>query len=301
MANHYQILIIGGGNAGLSVASQLLIKRSNLNIGIIDPSEKHYYQPAWTLVGAGIFDINKTVRNEKDVIPKNTTWIKEAVAEFMPDENRVKCLTGDEFTYDYLVVCPGIQLDWNKIKGLKETLGKNNVSSNYSFQHAPYTWEMIENFKGGTAVFTNPTTPIKCGGAPHKIMYLACDYWRKKGILDKCDVHYISGAGVIFGVKEYADTLKKVVAKYNIHVHYGANVTAIDGEKKTVEFETKEIDENLNQKLSSKNAGCYGIIENSADKELKKVTLNFDLCHTVPPQSAPDFIKNSPLRDSANP
>lgn len=301
MANHYQILVIGGGNAGLSVASQLLRKRSDLNIGIIDPSEKHYYQPAWTLVGAGIFDINKTVRNEKDLIPKNTTWIKQAVTEFIPGENKVKCLSGDAFTYDYLVVCPGIQLDWNKIKGLKETLGKNNVSSNYSFQYAPYTWEMIENFPGGTAVFTNPTTPIKCGGAPHKIMYLACDYWRKKGILDKCDIHYISGASVIFGVKEYADTLKKVVAKYNIHVHYGANATAIDGENKTVEFETKEIDENLNQKLSSENAGSFDIIQNSALEELKKVTLKFDLCHVVPPQSAPDFIKNSPLRDLQNP
>lgn len=298
MSNHYQILVIGGGNAGLSVASQLLRKRSNLNIAIIDPSEKHYYQPAWTLVGAGIFDINKTVRNEKDLIPKNTTWIKESVSEFMPEENKVKCLSGAEFTYDYLVVCPGIQLDWNKIKGLKETLGKNNVSSNYSFQNAPYTWEMIENFQGGTAVFTNPTTPIKCGGAPHKIMYLACDYWRKKGILAKCDVHYISGASVIFGVKEYAETLLKAVAKYNIHVHYGASVTAIDGENKTVEFETKEIDANLNQKLSSENAG---IIENIAQGDLKKVTLKFDLCHAVPPQSAPDFIKNSPLRDSQNP
>ena len=301
MPNHYQILVIGGGNAGLSVASQLLRKRSNLNIGIIDPSEKHYYQPAWTLVGAGIFDINKTVRNEKDVIPKNTTWIKEAVSEFMPNENKVKCLSGAIFTYDYLVVCPGIQLDWNKIKGLEETLGKNNISSNYSFQYAPYTWEMIENFPGGTAVFTNPTTPIKCGGAPHKIMYLACDYWRKKGILDKCDVHYISGASVIFAVKEYAETLIKVIAKYNIHVHYGANVTAIDGKNKTVEFETKEIDDNLTQKLSSENVGYYSIVENDGVEELKKVTLNFDLCHAVPPQSAPDFIKNSPLRDAQNP
>ena len=301
MPNHYQILVIGGGNAGLSVASQLLRKRSNLNIGIIDPSEKHYYQPAWTLVGAGIFDINKTVRNEKDVIPKNTTWIKEAVSEFMPNENKAKCLSGAVFTYDYLVVCPGIQLDWNKIKGIEETLGKNNISSNYSFQHAPYTWEMIENFPGGTAVFTNPTTPIKCGGAPHKIMYLACDYWRKKGILDKCDVHYISGASVIFGVKEYAETLLKVIAKYNIHVHYSANVTAIDGKNKTIEFETKEIDDNLTQKLSSENAGYYDIVENDGVEELKKVTLKFDLCHAVPPQSAPDFIKNSPLRDAQNP
>ena len=301
MPNHYKILVIGGGNAGLSVASQLLRKRSNLNIGIIDPSEKHYYQPAWTLVGAGIFDINKTVRNEKDVIPKNTTWIKEAVSEFMPNENKVKCRSGAVLTYDYLVVCPGIQLDWNKIKGLEETLGKNNISSNYSFQYAPYTWEMIENFPGGTAVFTNPTTPIKCGGAPHKIMYLACDYWRKKGILDKCDVHYISGASVIFAVKEYAETLIKVIAKYNIHVHYGANVTAINGKNKTIEFETKEIDDNLTQKLSSENVGYYSIVENDGVEELKKVTLNFDLCHAVPPQSAPDFIKNSSLRDAQNP
>jgi sulfide:quinone oxidoreductase len=301
MSNHYQVLVIGGGNAGLSVASKLLIKKSGLKIGIVDPSEKHYYQPAWTLVGAGIFDIKKTIRNEKDLIPKNTTWIKDAVSGFEPTTNTVRCASGTEITYDYLVVCPGIQLDWNKIEGLKETLGKNNVSSNYSFQYAPYTWEIIKDFKGGTAVFTNPSTPIKCGGAPHKIMYLACDYWRKKGILDKCDVHYISGASMIFGVKEYADTLQKVLTKYNIHTHYGANVTAINGETKIIEFETKELGDNLIQKLSSENGASYGTVENTSTSDLKKVILKFDIAHLVPPQSAPDFIKTSPLRDEANP
>ncbi|MFQ3174177.1 MAG: sulfide:quinone oxidoreductase [Flavobacterium sp.] len=301
MSNHYQVLVIGGGNAGLSVASKLLIKKSGLKIGIVDPSEKHYYQPAWTLVGAGIYDIKKTIRNQKDLIPKNTTWIKAAISAFEPTANKVKCVSGTEITYDYLVVCPGIQLDWNKIDGLKETLGKNNVSSNYSFQYAPYTWEMIENFKGGTAVFTNPSTPIKCGGAPHKIMYLACDYWRKKGILDKCDVHYISGSSVIFGIKEYAETLEKQLATYNVHAHYGANVTAINGETKTIAFETKELDENLKQKLSSENDASHGRVENGSTSDLKKVILNFDIAHVVPPQSAPDFIKTSPLRDEANP
>lgn len=299
MANHYQILIIGGGNAGLSVASQLLIKKSNLKIAIIDPAEKHYYQPAWTLVGAGIFDINKTVRKEKDVIPKNTTWIKEAVSEFEPELNKVRCLSGMEITYDYMVVCSGIQLDWNKIGGLKETLGKNNVSSNYSFENAPYTWEMIKNFKGGTAVFTNPATPIKCGGAPHKIMYLAVDYWRKKGILDKCDVHYISGATMIFGVPEYKETLEKVLKKGNIKVHYSANTVRIDGQNKTITFETKNT-EFVKQSLSKAAAGCYSIAEANDADSVSQVTLNFDICHTVPPQSAPDFLKNSPLRDQAN-
>ncbi|MEP7232763.1 MAG: FAD/NAD(P)-binding oxidoreductase [Ginsengibacter sp.] len=273
-----KILIVGGGNAGLSVAAQLLRKDKSLEVIVIDPSEKHYYQPAWTLVGAGIFDIKKTERSEKSCIPKGATWIKDAVEIFLPNENKVICKSGTSYQYDAMIVCPGIQLDWNKIKGFKETLGKNNVSCNYSYDMAPYTWEMIKNFKGGKAVFTNPVGPIKCGGAPHKIMYLACDYWRKKGILDKCDVHYLSGGSVIFGVKEYAETLTKLVKHDNIKPHYSVNVNEIDGANKTVYYEEKNAD---------------GVIER---KEIK-----FDLCHAVPPQSARDFIKNSPLADAQNP
>jgi sulfide:quinone oxidoreductase len=299
--NHFQILIIGGGNAGLSVASQLILKNKDLFIGIVDPSEKHYYQPAWTLVGAGAFDIAKTEKKEADYIPKNTTWIKEAVATFSPEKNSVTCSNGTEITYDYMVVCPGIQLDWNKIEGLTETLGKNEVTSNYSFKTAPYTWELIKNFKGGTAVFTNPSTPIKCGGAPHKIMYLACDYWRKKGILDQCEVHYISGASVIFGVPEYAETLNKKLTQYNIKVHFGATITAIDGKTKTIHFESKEESKNIESKFAKLQASCYGIDENQDGTNISKVSLNFDICHTVPPQSAPDFIKKSPLSDANNP
>jgi sulfide:quinone oxidoreductase len=181
-------------------------------------------------------------------------------------------------SYDILIVCPGIQLDWQKINGLKETLGQNNVSSNYDFNSAPYTWEIIKNFKGGTAIFTNPSTPIKCGGAPHKIMYLAVDYWRKKGILDKCNVHYISGAGLIFSVKEYAETLIKVIKNGNIKTHFNANVTHIDGHNKKIYYEQKNE---------------FG--------EVEQKKISFDLCHTVPPQSAPNFIKSSSISDKSNP
>jgi len=273
-----KIIIVGGGNAGLSVASQLLQKDKSLQISIIDPSDKHYYQPAWTLVGAGVFDINKTVRNEKDYIPKGALWINEAVSSFFPEENKVLCKSGASFEYDAMIVCPGIQLNWSKIKGFTETLGKNGVSSNYSFDTAPYTWELIKNFRGGTAIFTNPVGPVKCGGAPHKIMYLACDYWRKQGILGKCNVHYLSGAGVIFDVKEYAATLTDLIKRLNIHPHFGVNVTAVDGENNTVYYDEKNKE---------------GVVE---QKEIK-----FDMCHAVPPQSAPDFIRSSPLADVNNP
>lgn len=278
MNKHYQILIVGGGNAGLSAASQLLIKNPSLKIGIIEPSEKHYYQPAWTLVGAGEFDIADTEKAEANYIPNGAEWIKDAVATFQPEQNQVTGKSKETYTYDTMIVAPGIQLDWHKIKGFKETMGKNEVTSNYAFDVAPYTWELIKNFEGGTAVFTNPSTPIKCGGAPHKIMYLACDYWRKKGILDRCNVQYISGATVIFGVKEYAETLTEVVERNNIHLNLFSNTLEINGDNKTVYYEQK--DEN-------------GVMQSKS--------LKFDMCHAVPPQSAPDFIKNSPLADVKNP
>ncbi|MEZ0486729.1 NAD(P)/FAD-dependent oxidoreductase [Fibrella aquatica] len=276
MTPHYQVLIIGGGNAGLSAAAQLLRKDETLQIGIIEPSVKHYYQPAWTLVGAGQFAIQDTEKPEHDYIPEGAFWIKDAVVTFQPNQNQVTCRSGDVIGYDSLVVVPGIQLDWSKINGLTETLRKNSVSSNYSFNSAAYTWELIKNFKGGTAVFTNPTTPVKCGGAPHKIMYLACDYWRKNGVLDKTEVHYISGAGAIFAVKEFAQTLEGLLKRYRIKTHYAQNVTEVDGTNKMIYFE-------------GKNAGG----------ELVKQSIRFDMAHITPPQSAPDFIKSSPLADPA--
>lgn len=270
---HYQILVIGGGNAGLSTASKLLIKDNSLKIGIIEPSEKHYYQPAWTLVGGGTFDIDDTVKDEKDFIPKGATWIKDAVVSFEPEQNQVTCGSGDKYTYDYLVVAPGIQLDWGKVKGLKETLGKNGVTSNYKFELAPYTWELLRNFKGGNAIFTNPNTPIKCGGAPQKIMYLVGDYFLKNGLKSKSNIHFYSGGGVIFGIKKYADTLNEVIDRYGIQTHFKHNLVEIDGPKKLAWFE---------------------------NEEGKRVEVKFEMIHVTPPQSAPDFIKNSPLAVPGN-
>ncbi|MEY4988301.1 MAG: hypothetical protein RL567_2080 [Bacteroidota bacterium] len=274
MKNHHQIVIVGGGNAGISIASQLLRKDASLDIAIVDGAKKHYYQPAWTLVGGGEFDIKDTERDEASVIPVGATWVQQMVDSFKPEENKITLADGKDISYDYLIAVPGIQLNWSEIKGLPETLGKNGVCSNYSFNTAPYTWECIQNTKGGKALFTNPHTPIKCGGAPQKIMYLAADYFRKNKI--KTQVEFWSGGTRVFGVEKYENTLKDVIARYGINTQFFVKLVEIDG--------------------PNKNAKFVGIGEANKDQEY---WVEFDMLHVTPPQSAPDFIRNSPLANAA--
>lgn len=276
MNNHKQVLIIGGGNAGISVAAQLLIKRPKLQISIIDPSDKHYYQPAWTLVGGGAFDISKTERSEASVIPKGAEWIKKKAIGFEPENKAVILENNERLTYDYLVIAPGIQLNWSEIKGLPETLGKNGVTSNYSYKTAPYTFELIKGLKSGKAIFHNPHTPVKCGGAPHKIMYLAADYFRKHGVLNNIKIEYHSGAGKLFSVDKYLQTLEEVVKRGNINLFFNEKLIEIDGPNKKALFE--------------------GI---GADNKGVQTWVNYDMIHVTPPQSAPDFVRNSTLVNEA--
>jgi sulfide:quinone oxidoreductase len=276
MITHYPILVVGGGNAGISVSAQLLNKNKKLQLAIIEPSDKHYYQPAWSLVGAGIFNKAKTVRSEASVIPKGATWIRDAVTSFKPEENKVYLNNGISLTYDYLIVAPGIQLNWGEVKGLKENLGKNGVCSNYDFRYADYTWTCIQQTHKGKAIFTNPHTPVKCGGAPQKIMYLASDYFRKQGRDKQIEVAMWTGGTRVFGVPKYEEVLKGIIAERHINMQFHQKLVEIDGENKRAKF--------------------IGIGEQNKDIES---WVDFSMIHVTPPQSAPDFIRNSPLANTA--
>ena len=273
---HYSILIVGGGAAGVSVANNMRRQNAGIDIAIIEPSEQHYYQPGFTIVGGGAYTLKQTLRNEADLIHPSVTWIKDYAESFQPDDNSLSLRSGDTLSYDYLVVCPGLQLDWDKIAGLKETLGKNNVCSNYSAATVEYTWECIQNIKEGTALFTQPPMPIKCAGAPQKIMYLAADRFRKRGTLDKFNIEFLNAGPAMFGVPFFAKALMKVVEGYGIITHFNHNLVAIDGPGKIATFEATDSDGNK-----------------------QRISKAFDMIHVTPPQSAPDFIKNSPLANAA--
>lgn len=268
ITDKHQIVIVGGGTAGISVAARLL-RKGYADVAVIEPSDVHYYQPLWTLVGGGQADAATTARPESSVMPKGATWIKNAAAAVDPDNKTVTCADGAVYEYDVLVVAPGIQLDWNRTEGLVEALGKDGVSSNYRFDLAPRTWEFIRDLRSGTAVFTMPSGPIKCAGAPQKIAYLASDYWRKQGVLSDIDVHLVVPTPRLFGIPAIADTLDTIAADYGITVHTGAEITSIDAASHKV-----------------------GVTPTAGGPD---TVLPYDVLHAVPRQSAPDWIKAGPL------
>ncbi len=269
---HHKVVIIGGGNAGISVAARLRRKLKGLDVAIIDPAATHYYQPLWTLVGGGVFPKEKSARPEASVIPKGVAWIQDAVAEVRPDESAVVTSGGKRIEYDFLVAAPGMQLNWNAIPGLPEALGKNGVCSNYSYDTVDKTWEFIRTFQGGTAVFTQPSTPIKCGGAPQKIAYLADDAFRRAGVREGTKIIFANGGAKLFSVEKYEKTLYRVVERKEIDLRLRTELVAIRRDAKEADF------------------------KNLDSGEL--TTVKYDMIHVTPPMSAPDFIRNSPLANA---
>lgn len=287
---HYQVLIIGGGTAGIMVAAQLMKKNKQLQIGIIEPSKRHYYQPAFTLVGAGAFDYQKTIRKTEDFIPKGVHWIQDHASMISPESNQVSTQKSGDLTYDFLVVCPGLVNNLDGIEGLREGIESGVVCSNYVDPNK--TWDLLQKFKGGNPIFTQPTTPIKCGGAPQKIAYLAAHYFKKKGISNKTNVVFATPGAVIFGVKIIADTLMRVIGRYNIHLKTFYAPIKIDSKNKVIYF--KEVSTGENKCMVNQN---NLLNEKHSGDEIMEIP--FDFLHLAPPQQAPDFVRNSILTNDA--
>lgn len=272
----FDVVVVGGGAAGVALASSLKARKPDLEIAIIDPAGTHYYQPGWTMVGAGVFDAQTTAKTMGSLIPRGVHWLKSAVAAFEPKNNAVILDGCRVVKYDRLVVCPGLKLDWARIEGLTETLGKNGVTSNYRYDLAPYTWKLVQGLKGGKAIFTQPPMPIKCAGAPQKALYLSAHDWETRGVLPNIEIDFMNAGGVLFGVKEYVPALEGYIKRYGANVNFFHNLVAIDGPGKTATFEVAK-----------------------PDAEKETITVDFDMIHVVPPQVAPDFIRVSPLADAA--
>ena len=268
----FDVVIIGGGTAGITVAARLRRADRALRVAVVEPSDKHFYQPLWTLVGGGVVTRESTMRPEASVMPRGVEWIRDFAETFRPEQRAVELRSGRSLIYNQLVVGAGIQMDWDKVRGLPDALGRDGVCSNYSYESVEATWRELSSFKEGTALFTMPNTPVRCGGAPQKILYLAEDYLRRHGLRDKARVMFVSAGKTIFGVPHYRKALEEIVARRGIETLFRHHLVEV------------------------RPAQREAVFENLETRELKVIPYN--MLHVTPPMSAPDFLKRSPLADA---
>ncbi len=266
MDEHHAVLVVGGGNAGISLAARLL-RMEKLDVAIIEPRMQHYFQPLFSHIGAGVARMEEATRPQESVMPRKATWIRGSVVQILPELNTVVLEDGDRIGYGQLVVCPGVQLDWDAVPGLAAAIDGVHGSSNYEAALVPKTWEIIRGLRSGTAVFTQPPGPAKCSGAAQKIAYMACDYWRKQGVLEKIDVYLVVATPTVFGMPDVDAELERKIADYGITLLPSTTVRAVDAAARTISL-----------------AGPTGVRE-----------IKYDALHVEPPQSAPDWLKATSL------
>lgn len=267
-----KIAVVGGGAAGISVAARLRKRLPHALVTVIDPTERHFYQPGFTFIGAGVWRPDDVWMRQADLMPKGVAWKKTAVLAVEADQKRVVLANGEKLAYDFLVLCPGIQENWSLIEGIsRETLGTGNVHSIYDFEGAAKTWAALEKFArtGGRGVFTDTWTKLKCGGAPKKICLLGEQLARRFGTRTAAKFDYFTASNHLWNVPLYTPRLQAIYDEREIPITLNAKLTGVDTAAKRAHF---------------------------VDRATGRTwTEDYDFLHVTPPQSAPDFVRQSGL------
>uniref|UniRef100_A0A8C5G954 Sulfide:quinone oxidoreductase, mitochondrial n=1 Tax=Gouania willdenowi TaxID=441366 RepID=A0A8C5G954_GOUWI len=262
------------GSGGIAMSARMKRMLGAENVAVVEPSEMHYYQPLWTLVGAGAKSAASAGRSTASVMPSGVKWVKSKVQEINPDVNTVLTVDGTKISYEYLIVALGLQLHFERIKGLPEGFEHPKIGSNYSVQTVEKTKRALQDFKEGNAVFTFPNTPVKCAGAPQKIMYLSEDFFRKTGKRAKANVIYNTSLPVLFGIKKYADSLWEIVKSRDIQVNLRQNLIEVRPENQEAVFEN---------------------LDNPSEIKV----IEYEMLHVTPPMGPNLVVKASLLADES--
>ena len=273
-----KIVIVGGGAAGIAMAARLKKWLSNPDITLIDPSDRQFYQPGFTLIASGVYEPNEVWKKQEDCIPSGIKWIKDSVVSVDPVWNQIVTKANGKIAYDFLVLTPGLQINWNQVEGMSyEQLGTGNAHCIYDFEGAQKTWKAMSEFakKGGRGIYTDTYTKHKCGGAPKKICLLTEHYSRKQGTRDSLELKYFSAEKALYDVKFFTPRLLEIYNERNIPITLNTRLKGIDTAAKQVHFET--------------------IIKNGDEKTVTTSVEDYDFLHFTPPMSAPDFVKEAGL------
>lgn len=266
------IVIAGSGLGGIALTNRLSAMLEGARITIIDAKEAHHYQPGYTLVATGVWPMAKVIERNADFHPVGANWVKDMVSSFEPESNTVVTAGGQRISYDFLVVAVGTHQDWGKIQGMDlKAIGTHGLTSVYpSAEAAAATWSAMQDFasRGGQAIMTLPSTPLKCAGAPLKMTFMLRDRLKQAGTLSKSKLRFESATANVFGVKTVNDHVLGKWRDLGIDVAYKHTLKAVDigGQRATF-----------------------------ANEDGSTFETDYDFLHVVPPMRAPDAVKNSAL------
>lgn len=267
----HQVVVVGGGNGGLSVAGRL--RRAGItDIAVVEPSQTHYYKPLFSHIAGGTARASEAVRPQADVMPDGVEWIPDAVNAVDPQNRRVHLASGDTLRYDQLILSPGIRNDWDAVPGLDEAMNSPHGASNYDFALARKASQLLRSMRSGTVVFVQAPGPASCAGAAQKPMYQACAYWRAMNVLHDIHVVLLVPTPTIFGIPEIDAELQRSIDEYDIDVRTGTVLHEVDPDERTIVF---------------------------GSDEGERQQLRYDLLMVEPPQKAPEWIRASGLADDA--
>ncbi len=279
-----KVVIVGGGAAGITMAAYLSEKLKYDDITIIEPNKIHHYQPGYTLIASGTFKADEVQRDTESLIPRDVKWMKDRVLELLPDRNQVVTAENGKVNYDFLVLVPGCEMDFNQIEGItRESLGRDGVHSIYDFEGAVRCHEALQQLPGkgeGRLVFTDTYTKLKCGGAPKKICLITEDLLRKHEARGGFQIDYYCNSTNLMTPKIFGDRLETIYNERNVGLIYQRRLVSVDRSAKKVVF----------QVLEEPTQAHLPITESTVLE-----TVDYDLLHVVPPMGAPEFVRNSPF------
>ncbi len=237
-----RLLILGAGTAGTMVANKMRTRLpESWTITVVDPEEKHLYQPDLIFLPFGRVRADRMERPRRTTLGRGIEWIQEAVDRIDPDKRQI-VLGESTLDYDLLVIATGSHIRPEETPGILGDHWYQSVFDFYTLKGALELRSALSAFEGGRVVVNVVEMPIKCPVAPLEFSFLADEYFTKREIRNDVELIYATPLDGAFTKPVASKVLGSMLGDKGIQVEAEFNAGEVDGEKNILRsYDDREI------------------------------------------------------------